>query len=180
MTLPLYLAVHLIYGTAMGFIFNRRMRAEGEVLGVPLVLALVPVAVITGPLGALLLRYAPGWFLHGHLIDQSVSFERFHLGMMLALLFFVHLVAAAGMIFAVAFLSRNATRMAVLPAVLVLPAALIGALLAPGGVFTVMGTGGKMLWQHPAGLVSLGILAALGLSLWLGRRRALTFQEQPS
>ena len=83
MTLPLFLAVHLAYGVAMAFALFRRMHCEGEVLGVPLLWTLVPVGTVSFPTGAILLRYAGGWFLHGAFIgDGSVSYERFHLGLM--------------------------------------------------------------------------------------------------
>src|SRR5690349_21483197 len=84
MTLPLFLAAHLVYGMGMGMLILPRLKAEGEVIGVPLLLSLTPVAAITAPLGTILLRYAGGWFLHGALHGQgSIAYERFHLGLML-------------------------------------------------------------------------------------------------
>ncbi|MFZ9889778.1 MAG: hypothetical protein ACO3JL_19965, partial [Myxococcota bacterium] len=84
MTLPLLLALHLGYGVVMAHAVERRVRAEGAVLGVPLVFAMLPVACVSVPLGAVLLRWAGGWFLHGAFLGEAgIAYERFHLGLML-------------------------------------------------------------------------------------------------
>ena len=65
MTLPIYLAAHLAFGALMAFAMRRRMQAEGELIAIPMLFAIVPVCLLTVPLGTALLRFSGGWFLHG-------------------------------------------------------------------------------------------------------------------
>jgi hypothetical protein len=180
MTLPLFLAAHVVYGTVMGFVFSKRMRAEGEVLGLPLVLALVPVALITAPMGALLLRYSGEWFVQGQLGSAYVTFERFHLGLMLGLLLVAHLCVAVSLIFSVALLSRGSPRTALIPSIVAVPLALAAAMIAPGSVWKMAGTEGPYIWQHAAGALSVGVLATFALAIWVGQRHFSHLQEIPS
>src|SRR5690606_22770851 len=116
MTLPLLLALHLVYGVAMAFAMERRMRSEGEVLGLPLVLAMMPVAAVSTPLSAVLARWSSGWFFHGLFLGEaSFGYERFHLGLMMGIGLLEGLMAAAALIFAIAVLSRDSRRLALLP-----------------------------------------------------------------
>ena len=126
MTLPIYLAAHLVYGVLMGGILLRRMRAEGEVVGIPLVVTLAPVGLVTAPLGAVLLRYAGGWFLHGYMLgDGSIAYERFHLGLMIAVGLAAGAATLGGLFFAVAVLSRDKPALTLVPLAVAL---VIGAL----------------------------------------------------
>lgn len=172
MTLPIFLAVHLAYGAAMAHVLMRRMRAEGEVLGVPLLYTLAPVGMLTAPLGAVLLRYSGGWFVHGAVTgDGSIGYERFHLGLMIATGVLAGVVTVAGMFFVVAFLSRDMTRAARGPYYFAGFAALLTVVLDATDVAIIPGTGGRWLFMHPAGLVSLAVLAGLSAAYLYGKRR---------
>ena len=173
MTLPIFLCVHLAYGVAMAFAMERRMRSEGEVVGLPLVWALVPVAVVSTPMSAVLLRYAGGWFLHGQLLEEgAITYERFQLGLMVAVGFAAGLLCAIGLVFAIAFLSRDARRAALGPAAVAVLGVLITLAIDARGVFNVRGADVSFV-QHPAGLVGFGVLAAL-FAGWLFARARLS------
>ena len=162
MTLPLFLALHLVYGTLMGFVLFPRMRAEGEVLGPPLLITLVPVAVVTAPVGAVLLRYTGGWFLHGALIGNgSVTYERFHFGLLLLVGLGAGLATVAGMFHVVVFISRERPGWARIPIWLGGIAALAVVAVDGPRILTVAGTNGRALWTHPAGLLSLALVVVL-------------------
>jgi hypothetical protein len=171
-TLPLFLALHLVYGTVMGMVLFPRMRAEGEVLGPPLLLTLVPVAVVTAPVGAVLLRYCGGWFLHGAFIGEgNITYERFHFGLLLLVGLGAGLATVAGMFHVVAFRSRDKPAFARLP---IYAAVAIGlAVFALDGerVVTIVGTNGRHLWAHPAGLLSLAVVVVLVAFVALTRAR---------
>jgi len=172
MTLPLFLAMHLVYGTAMGLVLWPRMRAEGEVLGPPLLLMLLPVAAVTAPVGAILLRYSGGWFLHGAFVgDGNIAYERFHFGLLLLVGLAAGLSTIAGMFTVVIFVSRNRPSMARLPFYLasVVVIAVVG--LDGKHVITVIGTNGRALWLHPAGLLSLAVVVVLVAFVALTRAR---------
>lgn len=162
MTLPLFLLLHVVYGTVIGLVLFPRMRAEGEVLGAPLLLTLVPVALVTAPVGAVFLRYCGGWFLHGYLIgDGSITYERFHFGLLLALGFAAALSTVGGVFNVVAFISRDRPAAARLPIYFAVGAALAVLVVDGANVLTIRGTGGRMLWAHPAGLLSLALVVVL-------------------
>jgi hypothetical protein len=172
MTLPIFLAVHLAYGTLMAFAMERRMRSEGEVLGLPLVFALVPVAFVSAPLSAVLVRYAGGYFLHGAFVGSgSIEYERFQLGLLLAVGFAAGLVAALGLIFSVVLLSHDARRGALGPVAVAALGIVLTIALDASGVFVIAGTGGQTIVQHPVGLVALGVLLSLGASFLVARAR---------
>jgi hypothetical protein len=172
MTLPIFLAVHLAYGVLMAFVMERRMRSEGEVLGLPLVFALVPVAFVSAPLSALLVRYAGGYFLHGAFIGTgSIDYERFQFGILLAVGFAGGLAAAIGLVFSIAVLSRDARRFALAPLLVSALTVIVTLVVDPTGVFVIAGTGGATILQHPVGLVSLGMLLALGAGFLFARAR---------
>jgi hypothetical protein len=172
MTLPLYLAIHLAYGCAMGFVLLPRMRAEGEVIGVPLVVAIAPIGLLTAPIGAVLLRYAGGWFLHGSLIgDGSVVYERFHLGLMVLVGVLAGVSATIGLLFVVALLSRDRARVAQVPyaVAIIVTALVIG--LDGQNVWHVAGTKGRVLATHPVGLFSVAVVLVLASTVWWAKRR---------
>lgn len=172
MTLPIFLAVHLAYGAAMAHLLLRRMRVEGEVLGVPLLYTLAPVGMVTAPLGAVLLRYAGGWFVHGAVTgDGSIGYERFHLGLMIASGVLAGVVTVLGMFFVVGFLSRDMPRAARAPYYVAGFAALLTVALDAMDVIVVPGTGGRWLFAHPAGLVSLAVVIVLLAAYLYGKRR---------
>ena len=171
MTLPLFLALHLVYGALMGTVLFPRMRAEGEVLGPPLLWMLLPVAVVTAPVGAVLLRYCGGWFLHGAFLgDGKVVYERFHFGLLLLVGLSAALATVAGMFHVVAFISRDRPGLARAPFYVAL-AVILGVFVVDArNVLTVMGTNGRHLWAHPAGLLSLAVVVVL--VAWVGVARA--------
>lgn len=174
MTLPLLLAVHLVYGVAMAFAMERRMRSEGEVLGLPLVLAMTPVAVVSTPLSAVLARWSSGWFFHGLFLGEaSFSYERFHLGLMMAIGVVEGLTAAAALIFSIAVLSRDSRRLALAPVALAGLIVVLVGLLDGRDAVVIAGTGGEMVFTHPAGLVSSAIVLAL-VAAWLLARARLS------
>lgn len=161
MTFPIFCALHLAYGVLMAFAVFRRMRSEGEVLGVPLLFTLLPVGLVSAPVAAVQLRFAGGWFLHGALHGEgSIGFERFHLGLMFGTGLAAGLAAVAGMFFAVALLSRDRPRLAIAPVAVAVIAAGLTVALDPRGALIVTGTG-KSVAQHPVGLVSLAAVLVL-------------------
>lgn len=174
MTLPLLLALHLVYGVAMAFAMERRMRSEGEVLGLPLVLAMAPVAIVSTPLSAVLARWAAGWFFHGVFLGEgSVPYERFHLGIMMGIGALQGLMAAAALVFSIALLSRDARRLALAPLGVAALIALLVLVLDAEGAYVIAGTGGRTVLNHPAGLVSGAIALGL-LAAWLFARARMS------
>lgn len=174
MTFPLYVCAHVLYGVLMAHAMEKRLRSEGEILGLPLLATLAPVALVSTPLGAILLRWAGGWFLHGALLGEgSIPYERFHIGLMVGVGLSAGIATVIGMFVAIAALSREARRVALLPAgVAALSAAIVLAVDARG-VVEVTGTGGRMIWAHPAGLVSLALVVTL-LAAWAFARARLS------
>jgi hypothetical protein len=184
MTLPVYLAAHLIYGMLMGSALLRRMRAEGEVIGVPLLVTLGPVAMLTAPLGAVLLRYAGGWFLHGQLLgDGGIAYERFHFGLMIAVGICAGLATVGGMFFAIAVLSRDKPRMVRLVVVLVVVA--LALVVDRGDIASMMDFrqgGGPPSWilRHPAAVVSLAVAAVLAGSHQYAKKKIAPVLPRPT
>jgi hypothetical protein len=180
MTLPLFLAFHLVYGTLIGRVLFQRMRAEGEVLGTPLLLALSPVAVISAPVGALLVRYCGGWFLHGWLLgDDAVAYERFHLGLLLLCGTGAALATLGGLLFIVATASRERHELRNAPLWLAAAVALMTLGLDGGDVLRIAGSHGRHLWSHPAGLLSLVVVVSLYAWLNVTRARFSAVQRPP-
>ncbi len=180
MTLPLFLAAHVIYGVVMAHVLIRRMRAEGEVIGVPLVVTVTPIGLVTAPLGAVLLRYAGGWFLHGWFIgDGNIAYERFQLGLMLLVMFLAGACTVGGMFAGVAALSRGNPKLAAAPAVLAGAAAVAIAVFDAPEVFHVRGADERLLFLHPAGLVSLAVIAALVAVVLYTRARVANVMPRP-
>lgn len=174
MTFPIFVCAHVIYGVVMAFAMERRMRSEGEVLGLPLIAALLPVAVASTPIGAILLRYAGGWFLHGLILGEgSIPYERFHLGLMLLVSGAAAIATVFGIIAAIAMLSREKRKLALVPAAIALVVAAGIFASDPMEVLRIPGTGGRMLWSHPAGLVSLALLACF-VAAWAFVRARLS------
>jgi CBS domain-containing protein len=172
MTLPILFAVHLVYGALMAFIMERRMRSEGEVLGLPLVLALLPVAVVSTPMSAVLVRWSAGWFLHGFTLGEaSIAYERFHLGIIMGVGLLLGITTAGALVFAIALLSRDARRLALLPAALGGLLVALVLLLDGRGAVLVAGAGNKLVFLHPTGFVSLGIGLALFAACLFARAR---------
>lgn len=172
MTLPLYVCAHVFYGVFMAHAMERRLRSEGEILGLPLLCTLAPVASISTPLGAVLLRWAGGWFLHGAFLGEgSIPYERFHLGLMVGVGLAAGIATVVGMFVAIAALSRDARKVAWAPAGVALFGSVLVLALDARGVVEVAGTGGRMLWTHPVGLVSLALLVTLGASWAFARAR---------
>jgi hypothetical protein len=162
MTLPLFLALHLVYGTLIGRVLFPRMRAEGEVVGVPLLLALVPVAVLSAPLGALLVRYAGGWFLHGWLMgDGAVAYERFHFGLLLLSGTGAAIFSVVGVFFIVATASRDRHDVRNVPLWVALAITLLVLVFDGGDVVRIAGTQGRHIWSHPVGLFSVAVVGVL-------------------
>ena len=180
MTLPIYLFAHLVYGVVMAHVLMRRMRAEGEVVGVPLVVTVAPIGMLTAPLGAVLLRYSGGWFLHGLMMgDGSIAYERFQLGLMLLVMLLAGGAALGGMFFAVAALSRESPKVAMAPAVVAVVGAVAVFLIDGPDIIHVRGTGGRWLFLHPAGLVSLAVVAALAAAVLYARARIADVMPRP-
>ena len=176
MTLPLYLCAHLVYGVAMAFVLFPRMRAEGEVLGPPLLMTLAPVGLFTAPIGAVLVRYSGGWFLHGAFFDQgAISYERFHLAILLMTGILAGVFVVGGMFFAVAFISRDRPQLAKAPYLLAAFIVVVTLGLDWQDVITIAGTSGRRLWSHPVGLMSVGVLLILA-GVW---RLAGRFADVP-
>ncbi len=172
MTLPLFLVLHLVYGTVMGLVLFPRMRAEGEVLGPSLLLTLLPVALVTAPVGAVLLRYSGGWFLHGALIGHgSVAYERFHFGLLLLVGLGAGLTTVTGMFHVVVVSSRDRPQWARAPIWVGALAATAVVALDGRHIIIVAGTEGRALWSHPAGLLSAALVVVLAAMVALTRAR---------
>jgi hypothetical protein len=168
MTFPIFLTAHLVYGVLMAFAMERRMRSEGEVLGLPMVWLLVPVAFVSAPLGAVMLRYMSEWFLHGAFAADHVGFERFQLGWMIAVGVSAGISSVFGLLFSIAFLSRDARKVAWAPVGVGALFVIVLLILDARGLFVV---GDAPVYAHPAGLVSLAIVLSLGAGWLLARAR---------
>jgi hypothetical protein len=179
MTLPLFLALHLVYGAAMAHAMRARLLADGDLIGIPLFATLVPVALFSAPVGAVLLRYAGGWFLHGALMgDGSVVYERFHLGLMVGIGLGAALCTVAAMAFSIAYLSRRQERLAQAPYVLAVEILVVTLALDFQGVFHVVGSA-RGVWAHPVGLFSLALVMVLGAS-WRFASARLSVAPRPT
>jgi hypothetical protein len=180
MTLPLFLALHLVYGTLIGRVLFPRMRAEGEVVGVPLLLALVPIALVSAPLGALLVRYAGGWFLHGWLMgDGAVSYERFQFGLLLLSGTGAAVFTVAGLFFIIATASRDRHDVRNVPLWVALAITLLVLILDGGDVVRIAGTQGRHLWSHPVGLFSFAVVGVLWAWINVCRERFSAISRPP-
>ncbi len=179
MTLPIFLAVHLAYGAAMAHLLMRRIRSEGEVLGVPLLYTVAPVGMVTAPLGAVLLRYAGGWFVHGAVTGNgSIGYERFHLGLMILGVALTAAVTVIGMFFVIAMLSRDLPRAARAPYYVAGFVGLLTIVLDAADIAIIPGSGGRWLFLHPAGLISLAVIVVLVAAYLYGKRHVAPLDPQ--
>jgi hypothetical protein len=170
MTLPLFLALHLVYGHLVALALLPRLEAEQEVLGGPLVTAAAPVMLLTAPIGCVLLRYAGGWFLHGAMLHHW-AYERFHLGLSLALCVAVALTFLGSFLWTVAFATRPQRYLHLMPIAIAGVMTIAVFALDRRGVWNVLGSKGRVIIGHPVGLLSLGaVLILVGAWAWLGRR----------
>ena len=173
MTLPLYAGLHLVYGAVMAFASERRMRAEGEVLGWPLVVTLLPVALVSAPVGAVLARFAGEWFFQGINVGAfPIEFERFHLGVLVTVGAIAALCTIVGNFAAIAFLSREARRAALVPVFVGLGIMCTAALIDPMGILEVRPR--TPIFSHPAGLCSLAVPLCLAGAYLFARARLST------
>jgi hypothetical protein len=180
MTLPLFLALHLVYGTVIARVLFPRMRAEGEVVGIPLLLALLPVGLLTAPLGALFVRYAGGWFLHGFFVgDGAVIYERFHLGILLAVGISAAACTVAGVFFIVATASRERHDVRDVPLWIAGVVTLAVLVMDGSDVLRIAGTQGRHVWSHPVGLLSLLVVAAFWTWINVCRERFSAIARPP-
>jgi hypothetical protein len=171
MTFPIFCAVHLVYGVLMAHVLRKRMMSEGEVLGVPLLWTLAPVGLVSAPCGALLLRFSGRWFLHGMMQqDGAIAFERFHLGLMFVVGLSAGMATITGMFFALALSSRDRKRLAWAPVGAAALIVLVAVGADPAGTLHV---GGRTIFTHPAGLVSLACVLVL-FAAWAYARRRLS------
>ncbi len=170
MTFPIYMFAHFIYGMAMAFGWQKRVLREGDIIGLPLLLSLLPVCLVTVPCGVLLLRYAAGWFSHGLIMGEAtIAYERFHFGMIMLVLFAACGSAIAGFSASIFYVSRDVGWQAQRLARSTVAIIAIVLLCESRPILHV--TGNYYLWQHPVGIVSLVITAALFLSFWFIRER---------
>lgn len=174
MTYPLFLLLHLAYGAACALATERRMRSEGEVLGVPLIVTLAPVALISAPIGAALLRFAGGWFLHGFFVgDNPIAFERFHFGLMIGVGVSAGLATVIGNFVSIAAISRDSRAMALAPfGIAALGIALV-VVLDGSRMQHVGGDNGPVVWSHPVMILSAANVLVL-FATWLWERARLS------
>ena len=173
MTFPLFCGLHLVYGAIMAFAAERRMRAEGDVLGLPLVITLVPVALVSAPLGAILARFAAPWFFQGLPVTElAIEYERFHLGILVAVGTAAALCTLLVNFAAIASLSRDSRRVALVPVVAGLGIMCTTAIIDPMGIIRVEAE--SLLFTHPAGLLSLAIPLCLAAAYFVVRARLST------
>lgn len=171
MTFPVFLSIHMLYGTLMAYTMEKRMRSEGTVLSLPLLWTLLPVALVSTPLGAVLVRWAGGWFFHGAFMgENAIPYERYHLGLMMGVGLTVQAVTLLATCFSIGALSRDARMWARLPWLSALVLLAVVLVLDASHVFVVTGTD-QALWGHPAGLLSLGVLSALVMAWRYAHRR---------
>lgn len=170
MTLPLVLALHLAYGALMAYATERRMRAEGEVLGWPLVATLTPVALVSAPVVALLTRYLPHYFLQGVPFSSwEGAWERYHLALMFGAAASTFVFTLVGNFIAIASLARDVRKPALIP--FAAAAATVVAVFVVDGRSVLEVSAGSPVHTHPAGLLSLAVLACLGAAYTFARAR---------
>lgn len=162
MTLPLFLALHLVYGTLVGRVLFPRMRAEGEVLGAPLLISLVPVALVSAPVGAIFMRYSGGWFLHGLMVGEgNIAYERFHFGLLLLVILGAGFVSTIGLVSVVVFASRDREQLAWSMGAVAAVVAVVTIGLDGKDIINIVGTHGRHLWNHPTGVLSVAVVVVL-------------------
>ena len=170
---------HILFGLGMGRIFERKFLSDGHILAPPLLWTLVPVTLITAPLGMLLSRYAGGWFFHGFFVGEGkIFFERFHLGIVIAVLFCAWCLTFCGLILWPVMKSRAQERSVqwLKNGIFVLMAAVL--LFDYRNIFWILGTEEKHLFNHPAGWLSFLIVLTLGGSYQWSKRKFTLTQEQ--
>lgn len=170
MTLPLFCALHLVYGALMARVTLPRMQSEGEVLGLPFVVSLVPVGLISAPLGAALARYVPAWFLQGVDFPGWLGpWERYHLVVLFAVGAAAFASTIAGSFITIAALARDRSGPALIPLVVAGMVAVATFLVDTPGVVNVSAE--QRLFEHPAGLLSLAVAVCLAAALSFSRAR---------
>ncbi len=172
MTFPLFLLLHLAYGAACALATERRMRSEGEVLGLPLIITLAPVAVISAPISAALLRYAGGWFLHGQIVGRNpIAFERFHFGLMLAIGVLAVLTTVVGNFVTIAAVSRGSKALSFAPFIIAVGVSAAVIAVDFKNMLNIGGPDGPSLWSHPAFILSIANVLVLGATFAWERAR---------
>ena len=165
MNLLIFCSLHFAYGAAIAFAAAPRMRAEGVVLGWPLIVSLVPVALISTPISGILVRFAPNWFFS--LLpwqNWTIEFERFHFGVLFFVASLVALSMLAGNFIAIASISRGVRRWALFPFGAFGLALLIALVLAPHELVYVEPE--RFLWTHPVGICLLATVICL-VGIWI-------------
>jgi fucose 4-O-acetylase-like acetyltransferase len=149
----------------MALILIRRMASEGAVLGIPLIVTFSPVALVSVPIAALLTRFSGPWFLQGLPVDRlAIPLERFHLGLLLAIGAATVLATLIGNFVTIIFISRDRKKPALVPLATAVVLAVVVIALSGGRLVDV---GGRPLWLHPAGLLSLAVIVCLvAATLW--------------
>jgi hypothetical protein len=162
MTLPLVLALHVVYGAAMAFVFLPRLEREQELLGAPLLLVFAPVFLLSAPIAFVQLRYSGGWFLHGAFLGgNSIPYERFHVGYALLMLLLIVVATGISWIVSLFFLSRGRPRAANMPLALAAVASIVVVAVDGKNIVSIAGTQGRHLWSHPTGVLSLAMALCL-------------------
>lgn len=165
MNLLIFCALHFAYGAATAFAAAPRMRSEGEVLGWPLIVSLVPVALVSAPVSGILVRYAPSWlFSHLPWTQWTIEFERFHFAILLLIAALTALSMLAGNFLAIASLSRGVRRWAIFPFIAFVAVLAAGVIFSPNAIIYVEAE--RALWTHPVGVCLVATFFCLG-SIWL-------------
>jgi hypothetical protein len=162
MTFPFFLMTHALFGFAMGRVFEKRFLADGHILAPSLLWTLAPVTLLTAPMGMLLARYSGGWFFHGFFVGEGkILFERFHLGLVIMVLFAVWLITFGGMLLWPVMKSRAQERSVkwLARGICILAGAMV--LFDYERIFWIMGAEGSHLLNHPAGWLSIIVLGTL-------------------
>ena len=172
----------MLYGVLMGCLFEKDLRREGAILGRPLMITLSPVLLLTAPLGLVLLRFSTGWFLHGFLVNESsIFFERFHLGLMLALVASAVLSTVGGLVHWVAFRSHDKILTAWFAPSLAIMILITTLIVDPFSLFFLDAGQEQSIFLHHSGWISLGIiLILLTVVSVVWRRRESAQTERPS
>jgi hypothetical protein len=172
-TLPIYLALHVAYGALMSIASSRRMMHEQTVLGLPFVFTLAPVALVSVPVAAVLMRFTGEWFLHGALYASfPIETERFHLGLTLVVGAMVVLATVVGHFAAIMAVSREMTRLGFLPVVVAGAIVALTLWIAPRSFVEL--APGQALYAHPAALVSVSVPCCLIAAFLFLRARLAT------
>jgi len=169
MTFPIFLAFHLAFGANMAFVTERRMRSTGEILGGPLIFTLAPVALISAPIGALSIRFAGRWFLHGAFLNgDAIVYERFQLGIMAGVALLAALCTVLGFVLTIAPLSRDHRKIALIPFAISTLVTILVITIEGQSWFKVSES--EFYFSHPVFVLNLIVLTVFGLSTWIAKR----------